>query len=210
MRPLRASLADSGISTLHMQRCILRPVDRLTRVFPTCLTSKIPGALTSYLQQSACKTALDIPVFSGVRVDDLFLGALLPLGETLVLANSLHSVRLTAGKETYHGYDRATGEDDRGMLLERWSVKLLVVRRVWLKSPRPLGRVCDCSPELTLPSPWFKEADCHPSRMLCRARKFSSHEYTQRPQQPTPHEISHHHRRPPPCLQRSQRRRPSQ
>ena len=31
---------------------ILNPVDRLTRVFPTCLTSKIPGALTSYLGRS--------------------------------------------------------------------------------------------------------------------------------------------------------------
>ena len=40
IRPLRASLAD------------FRPVDRLTRVFPTCLTSKIPGALTSYLKKN--------------------------------------------------------------------------------------------------------------------------------------------------------------
>ena len=63
MRPLRASLADSGISTLHMQRCILRPVDRLTRVFPTCLTSKIPGALTSYLRTVSVKRPLTYQSF---------------------------------------------------------------------------------------------------------------------------------------------------
>ena len=32
---------------------ILKPVDRLTRVLPTCLTSKIPGALTSYLEKES-------------------------------------------------------------------------------------------------------------------------------------------------------------
>jgi hypothetical protein len=45
---------------MNLEGHILKPVDRLTSVFPTCFTSKIPGALTSYLEkESQTKKKLD-------------------------------------------------------------------------------------------------------------------------------------------------------
>jgi hypothetical protein len=42
----------------------------------------------------------NVPVFSRVRVDDLFLGPLLPFGKTLILTNSLSVSDVYPSKHT--------------------------------------------------------------------------------------------------------------